>query len=335
MFAVGPSMLIPSTSSLQACIVQLPQLRVIHVTGADAVQFMHSQLTQDIAGLVRDRAALGGYCTPNGRLLGSGVLWRTGENGDTVSWLVDASVADSLIKRLRMFVLRSRVSLKVADVHVCGIWLDGTSSKADGLRTHSGAQLPRATWELLETPEATWIVAPRSELQPGPTRWWYISSTVPESSGAEHRFVQVWQAFDISAGLPWVQASTQEALTPLMANFDLIGGVSFSKGCYPGQEVVARSYYRSKPKRRLAWATFPLDGLPAAPETLPGQDVYTTSSDAGPVGRIINAAGVEATGHALFEVPLSLLDSKLRILAEGPPLQVRALPYPLVSDTTS
>jgi len=324
----------------QGRIVHLPHLHVIQVTGDDAIAFLQAQLTQDIHALTESNAALTGYCTANGRLLGSGVVWRMGDASEAACLMVDASIADSLVKRLRMFVLRAKVALDLVPLQVYGVWESEPTGAADAVGSvNDVASLGLSTqvWDRRTTAASTWITAPDSNLQPGLTRWWCITEHLPDVPSQDQTLAEAWQAYDIAAGLPWIQAPTQEMLTPLMANFDLIDGVSFTKGCYPGQEVVARSYYRSKPKRRLAWGTFVAQGESTRVPDLPGLDIYDASSASIPVGRIINAAAAQGVVHVLFEAPLSLIQSEnaqLRVLeASGPELQVKALPYALVPES--
>src|SRR5690606_20468615 len=130
-----------------------------------------------------------------------------------------------------------------------------------------------------------------------------------------------WHAADLAAGLPWIGAQTQDLFIPQTVNLDLIEGVSFSKGCYPGQEVVARSHYRGTVKRRMALGTLSA----AVPAAEPGADIYDARQAGEPCGRIVDAA--ERT--VLFEAPLDAVEGgDLRLGApDGPAIAPRALPY--------
>jgi folate-binding protein YgfZ len=135
--------------------------------------------------------------------------------------------------------------------------------------------------------------------------------------------LDAWRAADIHAGLPWIEAGLQDTVIPQTVNFDLIGGVNFRKGCYPGQEIVARSHYLGKVKRRAVVGHSTGD-VPAA-----GTDVYL-AGDPQPNGRVINAAAIPGGVALLFETTLASTDTPLHVgSADGPPIALQSLPYPL------
>jgi folate-binding protein YgfZ len=319
----------------------LADLAVIEATGADAVAFLHGQLTQDIQGLAVGQARLGGYCTAKGRLLGSMVLWKE-EKGDdaAVRALVKADIAQALVKRLSMFVLRAKATLRVTERPVYGLLLAddaGSGSRADGpLPDGLAASLaaPAEPWTVRRVADTTCIAAPAEGAQ---ARWWLIPDTDAAISAADTEsagsagFASLearWQAADIAAGLPWVQSATQDTFIPQTLNFDLIDGVSFTKGCYPGQEVVARAHYRGAVKRRMVL------GVADAPEglqagSLPGTDTYDARQPANPCGRVVNAACHDGELLMLMEAQLADLEqADFRLgSADGPSIRLRDLPY--------
>ncbi|MFJ0952441.1 tRNA-modifying protein YgfZ, partial [Bordetella bronchiseptica] len=196
--------------------------------------------------------------------------------------------------------------------------------------------LPAAPWQRAELPTGTWIGAPSADAQP---RWWWIATEAQlERAGALAAHLgraseSAWQAADLAAGLPWIGAATQDVFIPQTVNLDLIGGVSFTKGCYPGQEVVARSHYRGTVKRRMAHgviAEAPAD-LPAP---LAGQDIYDSARPDEPCGRVVDAARSDGQLALLFETTLaSLPDGDLRLLsAQGPRIALAPLPYELAGN---
>ncbi|HEY9281538.1 MAG TPA: folate-binding protein [Eoetvoesiella sp.] len=348
-------------------IAPLSDLAVIEITGADAASFLHSQLTHDVVNLEVGQARLTGYCTAKGRLLGSLIFWHV-QNAEnpTICALVKADIAEALVKRLSMFVLRAKAKLTITDLRVLGLSVestasDNTSSPAIGNQSVQGPDNPPCLdlstlpsgpqpGAVVQTPNATYVAAPSAE--PAITRWWAVVASnaapkpeTPPSSGAaplptlsapapistlEHTdYNAQWQSADIAAGLPWVVAATQDVFIPQTLNLDLIDGVSFSKGCYPGQEVVARSHYRGTVKRRMAYGI--ISEVPAQPaQTLPGVDIFNAHNPNSPCGRVINAAQTHQT-HVLLEVQLSDLDSADFRLgqADGPPIAIHALPYPI------
>ncbi|GAB2908220.1 folate-binding protein [Paralcaligenes sp. KSB-10] len=343
----------------------LDDLALIEIAGADALSFLHSQLTQDVANLPENTARLAGYCTPKGRLLGTLVLWHAGTaESPIVHALVKADIADALIKRLSMYVLRAKAKLRRTTLRACGIAISRGVAAVSSNTDEAAASRPQAfasdldslpahpaAWSVVHAATGAWIAAPCADS--GIDRWWYVahdtSSGLPAAGAATQQAADgsamgleesaqgpgnaFWQAGDIAAGLPWVVAATQDVFIPQTLNLDLIDGVSFSKGCYPGQEVVARSHYRGTVKRRMAY------GLASTPSTtaasgLPGLDIYDSLHPDNPCGRVINAAGDDnaaANGkmHLLLEIQLSDLGSAAFRLgqADGPAIELQALPY--------
>ncbi len=332
-------------------VASLSDLAVIEITGADAGSFLHGQLTHDVVNLGAEQARFAGYCTAKGRLLGSLVFWHE-ENVEppTIHALVKADIAEALVKRLSMFVLRAKAKLRITDLRVQGLsikWTnapDTSSVEPDNTSAPGLALLPQFDLNTLpvQPPSGTvrriagitCIAAPSAD--PLQDRWWIIAAPADASADpsmqhsaesgpadAEAR----WQAADIAAGLPWVVAATQDVFIPQTLNLDLIDGVSFTKGCYPGQEVVARSHYRGTVKRRMAYGTVSeASAQPAG--SLPGIDIFDANKPNSPCGRVINSARAQNT-HLLLEIQLSDLETADFRLGEpgGPAITLQALPY--------
>jgi len=332
-------------------VVSLSDLAVIEVAGADAVTFLHGQLSHDIVGLAPGQAHLAGYCTAKGRLLGSMVVWPvSGTEVPTLRVLIKADIAETVAKRLAMFVLRAKVKISVTDMSVLGV-----SAPADASQPDTASQSPQAAllaqaaalppnpaaWTVEHTDAGDWVAAVRV---PGePVRWWLATTAAAVTESLPQTDLAAWQAADIAAGLPWVQAAIQDVFIPQTLNLDLIDGVSFTKGCYPGQEVVARSHYRGTVKRRMAYGVIQ-HGANLQAHTLSGTDTFDANQAKAPVGRIVNAAKIAAgsqnpeptagdTVHVLMEVQLADLDhADFRLgSADGPAIQVQALPYAIVA----
>jgi folate-binding protein YgfZ len=371
-------------------VVLLGDTAVIEISGADAGAFLQGQLTHDIAGLEAGSARLAGYCTAKGRLLGTLVIWRAAHAPtSTFHALIKADIAQAIVKRLSMFVLRAKVVLRIVPMDVLGVSIGATAAAAaqpappDSLSTANRAKgspldtrrLPAGTtpFAIVQEDSGVWIAAPSAD--PGVSRWWHIAasnqadlpaaseitsaSERPESSVAPAANVPLqggdadsgplriagnagnetdggdaditgqalWQAADIAAGLPWIVAATQDVFIPQTLNLDLIDGISFTKGCYPGQEVVARSHYRGTVKRRMAYGLIRQPTVQNAAE-LPNVDIFDAQRPASPCGRVINAAGT-GTIRLLLEVQLADLgqaDFRLR-QADGPSIEIASLPY--------
>lgn len=307
-----------------ATLIALPELGVVSVKGVDAVSFLQSQLTNDVARLPPDRVQLSGYCTPKGRLLGTFHQWRT---DDSVFLRMPREVIGSIVKRLSMFVLRAKA--KVTDVS--DAWSTyALLGEGTPLLTQAGLALPDTPWtsalsdgtrvdRMLPTPDG----APRF-LITLPS-----DSKLHESSAAAQTSSNLWWLSEIEAAVPTIFAATQEKFVPQMINFEVLGGVDFKKGCYPGQEIVARSQYLGKLKRRMNIAHVDATDVEAA------ADIYHSDA-AQPIGAVVMAAESPAGGSALlFEAPIDRLESGSLHLqsADGPRLTVRPLPYALFDPT--
>ncbi|MET3819939.1 folate-binding protein YgfZ [Burkholderia sp. PvR073] len=302
----------------------LPQFGVIDVAGDDAATFLHSQLTNDIEHLDAASARLSGYCSAKGRLLASFLAWRAGHG---VRLLVSKDVQAAVQKRLSMFVLRSKAKLSdasdtLAVVGFAGDVRDALSGIFDALPDGVHVKVDGPAGALIRVPDAAgrkrylWI-GPRAEVD---ARLAALGGTLPVVSPA------VWDWLDVRAGEPRITQPAVEQFVPQMVNFDVIGAVNFRKGCYPGQEVVARSQYRGTIKRRtaLAHVTGETDTVHA------GVELFHSDDPGQPCGMIVNAAAAPAGGvDALVEIKLAALDSGTVHLgaADGPTLAFDALPY--------
>ncbi|GAA4335667.1 folate-binding protein YgfZ [Pigmentiphaga soli] len=315
--------------SSRAQAAPLGHLAVLQAQGADAVEFLHGQLTQDVKSLDASHARLAGYCTAKGRLLATAVVWRQPAEEPAIRALVDAGVAPAWQKRLSMFVLRAKVRIAPLPLQAFGVSAGPAALAA--LATGAGAELPRAAWARAELPSGTWIGAPAAGAA---LRWWWLAEAGREGAlagAADPAPAEAWRAADIAAGLPWITAATQDLFIPQTLNLDLAGGVSFTKGCYPGQEVVARSHYLGKLKRR-SFAGLVRAGV-ADPSALPPADIFH-DGDAQPCGRVVNAADTASGTALLFECTLAAAHAGgLRLGApDGLAIELQALPYALGED---
>ncbi len=298
---------------------RLASLRMIRATGADVTDFLHAQLTHDVAGLAPGHARLAAYCNAKGRTQASLLVWpcHTSSEPPAYGLLVAADLAEALVKRLRMFVLRAKVELELTDHEVTGIWPGQTPAPEGWPSSGQVSDLANDAGWLIGAASAEprgWCVA-----RPGHA---FATESLPEDA---------WWLEEIRMGIPWIRKATFELFTPLAVNFDLIDGVSFTKGCYPGQEVVARSHYRGKQKRRTLRAS--AAGAVASVTELPGTDVFSVGARE-PVGRVVNAAQHDATLEILFEAPHATIDpASLRLgSVDGPELQLQPLPYSLAGE---
>ena len=270
-------------------VAKLDQYGLLQVTGADARAFLHAQLTNDIESLAPGRACYAGWCSAQGRLLAT-FLVVPFEAGFLLQ--VSRDLAAAVAKRLAMFVLRSKVTL--ADVS--GQWMQYGLWQAA-----AGGDL--AIREFKDRVEIG-IDADRALV--------LTRMTVDADMPAEE-----WTLAEIHAGRPLVVQATQDRFVPQMVNLELSGGVDFRKGCYPGQEIVARTQYRGAVKRRM----IRLRGA----QLRPGQELYSDDLAGQASGTVVNAAG----GEALAVVPVSAIESgaPIRVQPQGAVLEPAALPY--------
>lgn len=280
---------------------------LLRARGDDARSFLHSQLTQDVLHLLPGQARLAGYCSAKGRLLASFVVWADANSGDLLL-ACSADLLPATLKRLSMFVLRAKCKLADASAELPLAGLAGPAAAAAGVAPWGVGAAHGGT--LIRLPDAAGV--PRALLAGG---------TPP---AAEALAPQAWAWLEVAAGVPRIVAATAEQFVPQMVNLELLGGVNFQKGCYPGQEVVARSQYRGILKRRML--------LVSAPVPLqPGQEVYADDDAQQPAGMVVNAAAT-AQGGAIALVELKLAAQAHALTAGapgGPALRLLALPYEL------
>lgn len=282
------------------------RLAVLRFAGADAAAFLHGQLSCHVTELAPGAATWGSYSTPKGRMLASFVLARG--VADEYLMFLDRSIAPAVGKRLRMFVLRSKVTVTDHAADWCVVGVAG----ADPLAIDAGATL---RWARL---------GPSRALGAGPidaVREVVRASALPLVDPA------AWRWLDVCDGFPWITAATQDALVPQMANLDRIGGVHFQKGCYPGQEIVARTQYLGQVKRRMVLAHVDAQESPAIGTAVFGSDLGDQAS-----GLVVDAAPAPGGGFDVLAVmhTSTAAGGTARVgAADGPRLVLRSLPYAL------
>jgi len=295
-------------------IVRLSEWALLRAHGADAATFLQGQLTQDVVDLPLGRASLSGYCSAKGRLLASFIVWRMGP--DEFGLLCSADLAVAVRKRLSMYVLRARCRVDDASAEWSVFGLAGAATQRASEGVHP--------WTARQQGVQWWIGLPAAEQVPRCLLVQPVAGQLPTLPGLDAR---AWGFLEVMSGVPRITAATAEQFVPQMVNFELVGGVHFQKGCYPGQEVVARSQYRGTIKRRMH--LFATNG-----SAQPGQEVFHSDDPAQPAGMVVNAAEAAGSGcRLLAEVKLAVLDSGSLHLgsADGPLLQRLALPY-LIAD---
>ncbi|HET8869497.1 MAG TPA: folate-binding protein [Aquabacterium sp.] len=304
---------LPDTSSWDGA-AHLSYMGVLVAHGDEAATFLHSQFSQDMLNQPSQRTALGAYCSPKGRMLASFLSLRP--QADTFWLLMDQSVLPSTLKRLTMFVLRAKVKLSdgTATLRVVGM-LGGTA------KALIGAQAVGSAWA---HPETRGFVTRLPDVCGVPRCLWVGPQEHADTWSTDDNALSIWRWLEVMGGVARIEASVSDQLVPQMVNYEVVGGVNFSKGCYPGQEVVARSQYRGTLKRRAFLVHS--EGALAS-----GQEIYAESDPGQPAGVIVNGAENPAGGwSALAELKLQALDATLHVGAiDGPVLSQGQLPYAL------
>jgi len=308
------------TAARDATIVaDLSDNALISVSGDDATSFLHAQLTNDVQSLAVDTGHWTGWCTPKGRLLASFLLVR---RSDRYFLLLPAEIAPAIQKRLSMYVLRSKVKLE--DVSAAYARIGFTGQKARETIERRFQQAP-ASMRVVDAQDGSIAIALDASrfviaapMETAHAMWeTFAAAAVPAGTDA-------WDWTSVRAGIPIIVAATQEAFVPQMANFDLIGAVNFRKGCYPGQEIVARMQYRGGLKRRMALAHVEGDVSPA-----PGESLYSEAFGDQAAGMIANVAPAPDGGYDALVVAQieSLARDDLRWKSpQGPALKILSRP---------
>jgi folate-binding protein YgfZ len=304
-------------------IADLSGYGLLRVSGPDAQAFLHGQLSSDVRGLSPDRAQHSSYNTAKGRMLATFLLWRMGED---YALQLAAELAEPIRRRLALFILRAKVQIE--DMSDARVRLGIAGPDAGRLLAARFGSLPEVDLGVAQVEEATLLrLGPqRFELVNLPDQapaLWERLSTAARPVG-----FPCWEWLDIRAGIPRVTAATQDQLVPQMANLDALGGVSFRKGCYPGQEIVARTHYLGKLKRRLCLAHLDGEAAPA-----PGDALYSPDVEGQASGLVVNAAPAPGGGYDLLVVvqQTSAQAGEVRWKApDGPRLEFLPLPYPVL-----
>jgi len=301
-------------ASKQTVLVPLTHLGLIEASGEEAKPFLHSQFTNDVNHLPESLAQHAGWCNAKGRMQASFLIWRTGENYQLT---LAADLQEAVQKRLQMFVLRAKVKLAAQTANTLLLGLAGPQ----GEEALADAALPCPA-EPMSTARADGITVIRLDA----TRF---IIAVPETAlaalwqkltvKARPAGVPVWRWLDIQAGFPLVTLATKEEFVPQMADFEKIGGVSFHKGCYPGQEIVARTQYLGKVKRHLYRLTSP-QALKA------GDSLHSPDNLDQACGMVMTAAPSPAGGYEALAVVQSNFSANIHLGSlEGPQVQAAAV----------
>jgi hypothetical protein len=305
-------------------IADLSQRALIAVRGADAEKYLQGQLTNDILAVTEARSQLSAHCSPKGRAL---ACYRIFRREDTIYLALPETLLEASLERLRKYVLMSKVSLEVETelVQIGYASAKGVHHLRDAVHaipeeindvTHSDGLIviripgPHPRFEVLGTAAAVKALWTKLDVHAAAV------GTAP------------WALLDILAGIPDLQPETVDAFVPQMINLDVLGGISFNKGCYTGQEIVARTHYLGKLKRRMYRLHCPVDSPPT-----PATSIYNTAqrSDES-AGSVVAAQAAPEGGVTLLAVLQieATIQGELRLgSGDGPLCSLQPLPYSL------
>jgi len=311
----------------------LPDWGLIFVEGPDAASFLQNQLTNSVLGMDKtispeiartpSSARLVGYCSPKGRLLASAWLTLTtcdSSTEDRFALFISKDIAAATAKRLSMYVLRSKVKVIDASNDWTVLGFTSANNRSNSLTldvSQIGIQLPDV--RVLDQVYGRVLIAqPKS----------------PDSIENQSKVLQTWNDLEVLSAIPRIVQATQEQFVPQMINFESVSGVDFKKGCYPGQEIVARSQYRGVIKRRLSLAHVARDQLNGASFN-PGVEIFHGDDASQPAGMIVlSVQSVFDPSHIDLQIECkleALEHGEIRLGSiDGPVLKMDPLPYPLI-----
>ena len=311
------------THSISWC--KLTTHGVLRFDGTDALSFLQGQLTNDVAALDPAHSHYSGYCTPKGRLLASLLLWR---EGSAYFMLLPRELCEPIRKRLSMYILRAKVTAQ--DVSASYALFGVAGEHAAQVVTPLTGAAPTAEHEVAHNDGITAIRLPAQR--------YLIVTDNTAAAGIETALAlqaaasppTLWAALDIEAGIATIVTATQEVFVPQMVNFDLIHALSFSKGCYPGQEIVARTRYLGKIKQRMLRARVLMEVADKSPAA--GDKLYAATFGEQACGTIVSATpSADKLYDVLAVVHIAeIADTEVHWQSpDGPVLRFGDLPYPV------
>ncbi len=299
----------------------LTHLGLIAFSGEDAQPFLHGQLSNDVKLLTPERSEYAAYCSPKGRMLANFLVWR---EADAYFLQLSRTLLPAMQKRLAMYVMRAKVKLSDASESRLSLGLSGTAASA-ALRDLFSV-LPQHPHQVVhDADNGTLIALPGNRYQliadagAAERLWLKLAATLTPAG------TPCWEWLEIRAGIPLLTQATQEQFVPQMANMELIGAVNFKKGCYPGQEIVARTQHLGQAKRRMVLAHVAGNTPPQ-----PGDELFGETGDTQSIGMIVNAQTSPDGGYDLLAVmqTVNISDGRAHLKsADGPALSLQPLPY--------
>ena len=309
-------------------ICDLSNLGLISAQGEEAQSFLYSQFTNDLNLVTPSVSQLSSYCNPKGRMLS---IFRVFIRDSNYHILLHRDVLEATLKKLTMFKLMAKVDLSDISDDLVSIGIAGPDTGATLNKLNF--TIPNEINHCIQDNETTIIRLPSdttrmlliTNVQQAEQIWNQCSESI---AIADHK---LWNLHDIVCGIPHVNANTSEAFIPQMTNLELINGVSFSKGCYPGQEVVARTHYLGKPNRRMFRINIVDNDIPE-----PGVNIYSPDDENQPVGKIVIAEKITESESSALVVMRTKNQHDTNLHAgsvNGPEITMQSLPYSVDVET--
>lgn len=315
----SPIVSIANVSENDNVLCDLSHLGLLELDGADAFTFLQGQVTNDVKQLNGAHAHYSGYCNPKGRLL---ALFLAFAHRDHLHLQMPRTLIEPIAKRLRMYVMRSKVNIKDVSESIIKIGLQGAHAKEllntlfDSVPQNAFDLVTHDNGALLKLPGETPRFEIFTDIENAQNIWQALSKQA-KTVDADY-----WEHLEILAGIPEVYPATQEAFVPQMLNLDLLNGINFKKGCYTGQEIVARTHYLGTVKRRTQLAH-----IDASAQPNNGDDVVNSNQEI--VGKVVRCAAAANGGYDLLvEARLESVETGQLMLGSDA-LSIRQLPYKL------
>jgi folate-binding protein YgfZ len=312
---------VQTTRDHQTVMCDLSHLGLLELDGADAFTFLQGQVTNDIKLLNGNNAHYTAYCNPKGRML---ALFLAFSHHGHLHLQMPKELIEAVAKRLRMYVMRSKVTITDMSESIIKIGLNGNDA-ATLLAPHF-LVIPQQAYELSNSEQGALLRLPGdipryeifTSLDNAKAIWNSLKAHAKPVGAAN------WDWLEIVAGIPEITLKTQEEFVPQMLNLDALNAINYKKGCYTGQEIVARMHYLGKVKRRTQLAHIAGDNIPSV-----GDDIVDTNNQA--IGKVVRSAPAIEGGYDV------LAESRLENIAEGIywngiKLAIKPLPYPLTDD---
>ncbi|AFZ82721.1 YgfZ/GcvT domain-containing protein [Candidatus Kinetoplastidibacterium crithidiae] len=300
---------------------QLNDFSIISITGKDSESFIQRQYTQDIINIFQDKACFSGYCSHNGKVLFTTILWKEFDNNTkNIYCIIKNDIVEYFIKRLQLFILKSDVDIKIHKQELLGVCF-AINDKTSFEEKHS-IHLKDDEFEISHNKFGTWISAPSNNNK----RFWLITNNISYQKFINSNFFEIkktqalyqniWHYNDFCTNLPFIGIQNSNLFIAQSINLDLIGAISFDKGCYPGQEVIARIHYKNKIKYRMTLGFCYLNNS-VINKNLIGYDVFN-KDDLIECGRIIDHVTLDNKIFILLELDINCNNKNIELYMKHP-----------------